>query len=216
MGAFFVLSISGCGKTTNNPLPPPQVPIAKPTLGISASDTPEPTDVPAPSFETTADGDVILPPVTANMFQLSAIDAALFDGALNQDGRFYGNIGGIAIPSVGVYGQYEDGGKLYLICEVFYQRYYADAGINRFTGMGSKSTEGRAILVQNEDGSYICETFDLTGDSGDGMTVNPLIKLCGPLEGLPDKIMDGSAECTNTFSTDIIDQYCKQIGFHPW
>lgn len=222
VGISLVLFLSSCGKTlevptATTPLPTIEVP---PTNSIT--NTPLPTDTPptepsvtVPPYERDEEGELILPPATSDMFPLSAMDAALFDGSLNKDGRAYGHIGGITLPYVSIYGQYEEDGKLYVICNIFYERYYPSDSYNYFSGMGSVHTDGRAILIENEDGTYTCEAFDLVGDGGDGY-ISPIPEFCGPLTELAKEIKAGTADSVSTFPDNLINQYCEQIGFLPW
>ncbi|HWS43944.1 MAG TPA: hypothetical protein VN421_12785, partial [Pseudoflavonifractor sp.] len=200
-----------------NPLPTVEVP-----LTTSSANTPLPTDNPPPQpsvtvppYERDEEGYLILPPATSHMFPLSAMDAALFDGALDQDGRFYDQIDGITLPYVSIFGQYEEDGKLYVICNVVYQRFYPSESYNYFSGMGAENTEGRAVLIENDDGTYTCEAFDLVGDGGDGFK-SPIPEFCGPLTELTEEIMTGTADSVSTFPDNLIDQYCEQIGFLQW
>lgn len=85
-------------------------------------------------------------------------------------------------------------------------RYDIDDSSRSLMYAGTKMTYGRAILVQDENGGYSCEAFELLGD-GEGWS-EKLREYCGPLTELPSAIMDGSINYSSTFPDDMCEQYC--------
>lgn len=151
-----------------------------------------------------------IPNATAEMFDLSPIDTALFEGALTQDVP-YSSGAGVTLPLVGIYGQYEQGGKLYVICFISYQRYNADANTMTLTSAGTSNTYGRAILSE-KDGTYTCDSFDLVGE--DESIEKNLREFCGDqLIELPSKIINGGAEYVSSFPSNMLSLYCQSTGF---
>lgn len=175
---------------------------------------PDPTD-PAPSPTASLPGErapfiFISQKTSADMFDLSEFDRALCEGALSASTAQNNEKNHTAIiPQIGVYEQYQEDGKLYVICSCEYYHCYkldpaaADYNASEF---GTSSRYGRAVLIENSDGSYTCESFEVTG-SGDEL--EQLKDLCGPLTDLPRQIMDGEAEPVCTFPSvfDMLTQY---------
>lgn len=175
--------------------------------GCQENPTPEsssPSPVASPDMPVSS-----VPDATAEMFGLSPMDTALFEGALTQDVP-YSSGAGVTLPSVGIYDQYEQDGKLNVICFISYQRYDADANTMTLTSAGTSNTYGRAILIE-KDGTYTCDSFDLVGE--DALTEKDLREFCGDqLVELPDKIINGSAECVSSFPSNMLSLYCQSTG----
>lgn len=107
---------------------------------------------------------------------------------------------------VGIYDTYNNEETTNYICYVAYMRYDIDDSSRSLMYAGTKMTYGRAILVQDENGGYSCEAFELLGD-GEGWS-EKLREYCGPLTELPSAIMDGSINYSSTFPDDMCEQYC--------
>lgn len=147
----------------------------------------------------------LLPVATAEMFDLNEVDTALFYGALTKD-MPYSSGRGVTFPYVGIYDTYNNEETTNYICYVAYMRYDIDDSSRSLMYAGTKMTYGRAILVQDENGGYSCEAFELLGD-GEGWS-EKLREYCGPLTELPSAIMDGSINYSSTFPDDMCEQYC--------
>ena len=113
---------------------------------------------------------------------------------------------GVTFPYVGIYDTYNNEETTNYICYVAYMRYDIDDSSRSLMYAGTKMTYGRAILVQDENGGYSCEAFELLGD-GEGWS-EKLREYCGPLTELPSAIMDGSINYSSTFPDDMCEQYC--------
>lgn len=147
---------------------------------------------------------------SVDMFDLSEFDRALCEGALSASTAQSNEKNHTAIiPQIGVYGQYLEDGRLYVICSCEYVHCYnldpAAADYN-FSEFGISSGYGLAVLIENSDGSYTCESFELTGD---GDELEQLKDICGPLTDLPDQIVDGDVVPVCTFPSvyDMLTQY---------
>ncbi len=202
-----VLLLSGCGVNTSNSNASPS---AEAVSTLPAVNQAEPAQTTAPPASSVSADDNAIPKATAEMFDLTPLDTALFDGALTQD-MPYSSGAGVTFPYVGIYDQYEENGKLYVICSVAYVRYDADAVTKSLTFAGTSKTYGRAVLEKNEDGSYVCDAFDLVGE-GEGYG-KKLHEFCGPLADLADKILNGDVNPTSTFPDDLESLYREKTKF---
>lgn len=206
VGLSAVLLLSGCGVKTSNSDASPSGEAVSTLPAVSQT---EPVQTTAPPASSVSNDDNAIPKATADMFELSPLDTALFDGALTQD-MPYSSGAGVTFPFVGIYDQYEDDGKLYVICSVTYVRYDADAATKSLKTAGTSMTYGRAIIDKNEDGTYTCDVFDIVGE-GEGYG-KKLDEFCGPLSGLADKILNGDVYPTSTFPDDLMAIYHQKTN----
>ena len=109
------------------------------------------------------------------MFGLTGREAVLFDAAVAQ--RYPRDDNDIVLPSLRVYGSFEENGKTVVICDLHYDFYYDYTGPDWEWNGGAMNTYLRAEL-ETQDGAEVCTGFEIFpgGSPSDWISGE-----CGPL-----------------------------------
>ena len=116
-----------------------------------------------------------LPIPASSMFGLTGREAVLFDAAVAQ--RYPRDDNDIVLPSLRVYGSFEENGKTVVICDLHYDFYYDYTGPDWEWNGGAMNTYLRAEL-ETQDGAEVCTGFEIFpgGSPSDWISGE-----CGPL-----------------------------------
>ena len=116
-----------------------------------------------------------LPIPASSMFGLTGREAVLFDAAVAQ--RYPREDNDIVLPSLRVYGSFEENGKTVVICDLHYDFYYDYTGPDWEWNGGAMNTYLRAEL-ETQDGAEVCTGFEIFpgGSPSDWISGE-----CGPL-----------------------------------
>ena len=132
----------------------------------TAPEAPVQTDAPeaqaepeAPAQEETA-----FPMPTGSMFGLTGRQAVLFDAAVAQ--KYPREDTTIVIPSLRVYGSFEENGKTVVICDLHYDFYWDYTQENWAWNAGGMTSYARAEL-ETQNGAEVCTGFEILPD-GEG------------------------------------------------
>lgn len=140
------------------------------------TDTPEPADTPIEQEEPIQEPQTQMLPIPASsMFGLTGREAVLFDAAVAQ--RYPRDDNDIVLPSLRVYGSFEENGKTVVICDLHYDFYYDYTGPDWEWNGGAMNTYLRAEL-ETQDGAEVCTGFEIFpgGSPSDWISGE-----CGPL-----------------------------------
>lgn len=110
------------------------------------------------------------------MFGLTGRDAVLFDAAVAQ--KYPREDTTIVIPSLRVYGSFEENGKTVVICDLHYDFYWDYTQENWAWNTGGMTSFARAEL-ETQNGAEVCTGFEILPD-GEG-TSYWIHDNCGPL-----------------------------------
>ena len=136
----------------------------------------EPTDTPIEQEEPIQEPQTqMLPTPASSMFGLTGREAVLFDAAVAQ--RYPRDDNDIVLPSLRVYGSFEENGKTVVICDLHYDFYYDYTGPDWEWNGGAMNTYLRAEL-ETQDGAEVCTGFEIFpgGSPSDWISGE-----CGPL-----------------------------------
>ena len=170
-----LVGLTACAKTA--PEEPqtasqPQQPVeAEPEAPVKA-DAPDEQAEP----EATAQEEDAFPMPTSSMFGLTGRDAVLFDAAVAQ--KYPREDTTIVIPSLRVYGSFEEGGKTVVICDLHYDFYWDYTEENWQWNVGGMTSFARAEL-EEQNGAEVCTGFEMLPD-GEG-TSYWIQEKCGSL-----------------------------------
>lgn len=144
----------------------------------TAPEAPVQTDAPeaqaepeAPAQEETA-----FPMPTGSMFGLMGRDAVLFDAAVAQ--KYLREDTTIVIPSLRVYGSFEEGSRTVVICDLHYDFYWDYTGADWEWNAGGMTSYARAEM-ETQNGAEVCTGFEILPD-GEG-TSYWIREKCGTL-----------------------------------
>ena len=152
-------------------LQPQQTAEAAPEAPPQTDAPEEQTEPEAPAQEETA-----FPMPTGSMFGLMGRDAVLFDAAVAQ--KYPREDTTIVIPSLRVYGSFEENGKTVVICDLHYDFYWDYTQENWAWNAGGMTSYARAEL-ETQNGAEVCTGFKILPD-GEG-TSYWIHDNCGPL-----------------------------------
>lgn len=110
------------------------------------------------------------------MFGLTGRDAVLFDAAVAQ--KYPREDTTIVIPSLRVYGSFEENGKTVVICDLHYDFYWDYTQENWAWNTGGMTSFARAEL-ETQNGAEVCTGFEILPD-GEG-TSYWIREKCGAL-----------------------------------
>ena len=167
------LLLAGCtAQTAPQPIQPEPEPV--PTEPEPAPPAAETADTVASQEEQTQERPA-LPVPSASMFSLTGREAVLYDAAVAQ--RYPRSDNDIVLPSLCVYGSFEEDGKTVVICDLHYDFYYDYTGPGWSWNSGAMNTYLRAEL-ETQDGAEVCTGFAIFpgGDPSDWISGE-----CGPL-----------------------------------
>ena len=145
-----------------------------------------------------------LPAPSASMFGLTGREAALYDAAVSQ--KYPREDNDIALPSLCVYGSFEEDGRTVVICGLHYDFYYDYTGPGWAWNSGGATTYLRAEF-ETQNGAEVCTGFESFpgGDLSDW-----IFDKCGKLA---EQNVDGAwvlPETTNNWfpsDGDMLRQY---------
>ena len=156
------LLLAGCtAQTAPQPIQPEPEPV--PTEPEPAPPAAETADTVASQEEQTQERPA-LPVPSASMFSLTGREAVLYDAAVAQ--RYPRDDNDIVLPSLCVYGSFEEDGKTVVICDLHYDFYYDYTGPGWSWNSGAMNTYLRAEL-ETQDGAEVCTGFEILPD-GEG------------------------------------------------
>ena len=167
------LLLAGCtAQTAPQPIQPEPEPV--PTEPEPAPPAAETADTVASQEEQTQERPA-LPVPSASMFSLTGREAVLYDAAVAQ--RYPRDDNDIVLPSLCVYGSFEEDGKTVVSCDLHYDFYYDYTGPGWAWNSGAMNTYLRAEL-ETQDGAEVCTGFAIFpgGDPSDWISGE-----CGPL-----------------------------------
>ena len=167
------LLLAGCtAQTAPQSVQPEPEPV--PTEPEPAPPAAETADTVASQEEQTQERPA-LPVPSASMFSLTGREAVLYDAAVAQ--RYPRDDNDIVLPSLCVYGSFEEDGKTVVICDLHYDFYYDYTGPGWAWNSGAMNTYLRAEL-ETQDGAEVCTGFAIFpgGDPSDWISGE-----CGPL-----------------------------------
>ena len=201
------LLLAGCtAQTAPQPIQPEPEPVqTEPEPAPPAAET---ADTVASQEEQTQERPA-LPVPSASMFSLTGREAVLYDAAVAQ--RYPRDDNDIVLPSLCVYGSFEEDGKTVVICDLHYDFYYDYTGPGWSWNSGAMNTYLRAEL-ETQDGAEVCTGFAIFpgGDPSDWISGE-----CGPLAvqnadgawGLPEASGDWFPADMN-----LLQQYLEVIA----
>ena len=142
--------------------------------GDGLNEPSEPLDC-APLLSKKSSCTTSLPIPASSMFGLTGREAVLFDAAVAQ--RYPRDDNDIVLPSLRVYGSFEENGKTVVICDLHYDFYYDYTGPDWEWNGGAMNTYLRAEL-ETQDGAEVCTGFEIFpgGSPSDWISGE-----CGPL-----------------------------------
>lgn len=142
--------------------------------GDGLNEPSEPLDC-APLLSKKSSCTTSLPIPASSMFGLTGREAVLFDAAVAQ--RYPREDNDIVLPSLRVYGSFEENGKTVVICDLHYDFYYDYTGPDWEWNGGAMNTYLRAEL-ETQDGAEVCTGFEIFpgGSPSDWISGE-----CGPL-----------------------------------
>lgn len=144
----------------------------------TAPEAPVQTDAPEEQTEPEAPAqeETVFPMLTGSMFGLTGRDAVLFDAAVAQ--KYPREDTTIVIPSLRVYGSFEENGKTVVICDLHYDFYWDYTQENWAWNTGGMTSFARAEL-ETQNGAEVCTGFEILPD-GEG-TSYWIREKCGAL-----------------------------------
>lgn len=158
-----LLSLTACVKTTpekSQTVSQPQQPVeAEAEAPKQAEASAEPEEPEAPAEE---NGSFPMP--EAAMFGLTGRDALLFDAAVAQ--KYPREDTTIVIPSLRVYGSFEENGRTVVICDLHYDFYWDYTEMDWEWNAGGMTSYARAEF-ETQNGAEVCTGFEMLPD-GEG------------------------------------------------
>ena len=144
----------------------------------AAPEAPPQTDAPEAQAqpEASAQEETAFPMPTGSMFGLTGRGAVLFDAAVAQ--KYPREDTTIVIPSLRVYGSFEENGKTVVICDLHYDFYWDYTQENWAWNAGGMTSFARAEL-ETQNGAEVCTGFEILPD-GEG-TSYWIREKCGAL-----------------------------------
>lgn len=128
LAVLLVVSAAGCSITELTRQKSGEITLPEETPVMEEpTDTPEPADTPIEQEEPIQEPQTqMLPTPASSMFGLTGREAVLFDAAVAQ--RYPREDNDIVLPSLRVYGSFEENGKTVVICDLHYDFYYDYTG----------------------------------------------------------------------------------------
>lgn len=177
LAVLLVVSAAGCSITELTRQKSGEITLPEETPVMEEpTDTPEPADTPIEQEEPIQEPQTqMLPTPASSMFGLTGREAVLFDAAVAQ--RYPREDNDIVLPSLRVYGSFEENGKTVVICDLHYDFYYDYTGPDWEWNGGAMNTYLRAEL-ETQDGAEVCTGFEIFpgGSPSDWISGE-----CGPL-----------------------------------
>ena len=177
LALLLIVSAAGCSITELTRQKTGEITLPKETPVMEEpTDTPEPADTPIEQEEPIQEPQTQMLPIPASsMFGLTGREAVLFDAAVAQ--RYPRDDNDIVLPSLRVYGSFEENGKTVVICDLHYDFYYDYTGPDWEWNGGAMNTYLRAEL-ETQDGAEVCTGFEIFpgGSPSDWISGE-----CGPL-----------------------------------
>ena len=177
LALLLIVSAAGCSITELTRQKTGEITLPKETPVMEEpTDTPEPADTPIEQEEPIQEPQTQMLPIPASsMFGLTGREAVLFDAAVAQ--RYPRDDNDIVLPSLRVYGSFEENGKTVVICDLHYDFYYDYTGPDWEWNGGAMNTYLRAEL-ETQDGAEVCTGFEIVpgGSPSDWISGE-----CGPL-----------------------------------
>ena len=169
-----LFGLTACTKTAPEEsqivLQPQQTAEAAPEAPVKADAPEEQAEPEAPAEEDA------FPMPEASMFGLTGRDALLFDAAVAQ--KYPREDTTIVIPSLRVYGSFEENGRTVVICDLHYDFYWDYTETGWEWNAGGMTSYARAEL-ETQNGAEVCTGFEILPD-GEG-TSYWIHDNCGPL-----------------------------------
>ena len=159
-----LLLLTGCQETKTQAeitLPAPEPPTAEETTPeseppVTVEMPTEPAEEPEQAQPEEKTETPKLPTPSASMFGLTGTEAALYDAAVSQ--KYPREDNDIVLPSLCVYGSFEENGKTVVICGLHYDFYYDYIGPDWTWNGGGATTYLRAEL-ETRSGAEVCTGF---------------------------------------------------------
>lgn len=178
-----LLLLTGCQETKTQAeitLPAPEPPTAEETTPeseppVTVEMPTEPVEEPEQAQPEEKPETPKLPTPSASMFGLTGTEAALYDAAVSQ--KYPREDSDIVLPSLCVYGSFEENGKTVVICGLHYDFYYDYTGPD-WTWNGGGATTYLRVELETQNGAEVCTGFAEypSGSLSDWIRDN-----CGPL-----------------------------------
>ena len=175
-----LLLLTGCQETKTQAeitLPEPEPAVTEPTPEPSGAEetTAESAEEPEDAQPEEQPEPQKWPTPSASMFGLTGREAALYDAAVSQ--KYPREDNDIALPSLCVYGSFEEDGRTVVICGLHYDFYYDYTGPGWAWNSGGETTYLRAEF-ETQNGAEVCMGFE---SFPGGILSDWVFDKCGPL-----------------------------------